>query len=1663
MAEFNLNTFLQDNSIQLEDTENVAPSLSTGFDLNTFLENNSITTIEQEADEYTESEAYAHAAWLGLSDTGRGVLQFMGIAEEGMQEDKAILKALEKKYGSGITATYIGGMIADPVGWVVPVAKARTVGKLAWEGAKWGGLAGGLGYVDEEEGQTRLRNFGMGAATGAVAAPVFGKAIQGAGKIKDLVMNKNADEIFDNPVAALAEIGEAPSSMAQNIKSAYIKPFQRGDSSDKDRTNWAHRVVFSNPGVFLGGATGGALGGAQQEHDSPAANIFGWTVAGAAMGATGFRAVGAIGPGQSTNTFLGRMAKGEGGIADYMGNAFIENHGLKTKFADVIKMKEDNFADANNIGYQFLDIAAQMQKLSKEENQLLYQFLDGRLGKTDLTPDLLTIGEESRKAITAAGQRLVDVGALDKNVWESNIKKYIHRSYLKHLPEGARPSAFRQIWANDNVRLMADELRMRGKVQEFVRPKEGVDAWRKEKAAEGWEFLKGTAKEKRKDAFRYDYTLEQRAEMGEIEHAAFAMLETGKLYNNDIAALGLYNDVFKAHARIDAKGIKALDKEANKMLNNGRFPDEDARNAWVKERTPEQALAVDEEEILRLGLRQVPETKLKGSKINLFGKLSGSYIPKEIYDDLIAFKNTVSKYDEGSALSKTSRKLFQTYRLGNQMWKRSKTSWNPTVHTNNIMSNMILMDLLDVPYKYLNVGRHVFTKKGRELLNSKYDNLYSDLTKHGVLDQGLATKELGFASNQWADAYQDKILKGINSPEEIVEGSARIANKIYKQVRNPLNPVKKGLKKLDDSATSIYQKEDQMFRIALYKHRLDEGMKKMSSTIGSPEYSKELELLKRNAAKQAKRGFIDYDIQAPGIKVLRETFNPFISYTYRVIPLLAEAATLRPMKFAKWAAIGYGLNFVGRELSESNEEAERGMMSSQALQHMFGVPFMPYTTIKMPDRVGKLFTMGFDEDPLTGKKFPNRSTYLNTSRWIPGGDVLGLTGQAGAEGMRIPGLPAPLQPSGGLMGDIFFSLVMGQDAFTGKKINSVQEGEASALMARSKHLLRKLTPNNPLIGDFGLFPDEQSFRSYSQRKIIRALNSGEARGRLPGRHDLPVLQAVAQTIGIKMHPFEPRVEEQLRTFEYKNKVSRFKSEARRIQRQVYSGVMSSEDGANEIDELQQELEEVLFRYRKMSKSASKAKGYKSGGVIEEVEAGEEPSGRDLAIQMAELEGEYGPHQWGGWKGGSTEEEEEEEGPSLAHRDLATQMAELEGQISGVTPGASRTSGMSEEETLVAEVLPGTGTALDIGYLSESIEEGDAWDIGVYSLILAAGLIPSMGLAKPIIKKGASKLKAAIKNNDELAQEVSKVVDEVGETKQLVNPLESIDIPQNTVPAYKLFRTKRRTEEMFPLFVRTDEGVPVGIWTDAQVGTLTKAGKVVSKIGDLAYRPGWHAGDYISATHIGGKATKGPTKKTLQKQANTLFKEGKFPNTKARDAWVEERLSRVDYRKADEVWAEVEMPNDFDWQSTANSRASIVKEGPRKGLINVAEAHITDQIPKGGFYRYKTNPNMEGNWLIGGSMKVNKRLSPEESIAIQKATGIFDLPHLPELIKQKGLTLDKLTGTAVKELKTYYPETLKEVLEEWVKLNSKVKVGELEKHFSKEVSRVVKRFIKERAN
>ena len=180
------------------------------------------------------------------------------------------------------------------------------------------------------------------------------------------------------------------------------------------------------------------------------------------------------------------------------------------------------------------------------------------------------------------------------------------------------------------------------------------------------------------------------------------------------------------------------------------------------------------------------------------------------------------------------------------------------------------------------------------------------------------------------------------------------------------------------------------------------------------------------------------------------------------------------------------------------------------------------------------------------------------------------------------------------------------------------------------------------------------------------------------------------------------------------------------------------------------------------------------------------------------------------------------------------------------------------------------------------------------------------------------------------------------------------VPIKTIRAFKLFRT--RGGKLHPLYVLATKAIPVGEWIDAEEGIRTPDGKVKSRLGSLHYRPGFHSGDLPMATHIGGKSQKG--------------------------------LKAPDYRPADQVWAEVELPDDVDWQAEANRRGYN-----SKGKFVAGRAEISDQIPVGGCYRYKTNPNMSGWWLISGSMRVLRVLTDDEVKAINDAAGVADLPRL----------------------------------------------------------------------
>ena len=88
----------------------------------------------------SREDAMKFAASMGFSDTYRGIKQFVGFGEEEMKADQEKLNRIfaNKEYGRSALGAYMGGVVADPFGWVIPVAKAKSVSSLVKQGITFG-------------------------------------------------------------------------------------------------------------------------------------------------------------------------------------------------------------------------------------------------------------------------------------------------------------------------------------------------------------------------------------------------------------------------------------------------------------------------------------------------------------------------------------------------------------------------------------------------------------------------------------------------------------------------------------------------------------------------------------------------------------------------------------------------------------------------------------------------------------------------------------------------------------------------------------------------------------------------------------------------------------------------------------------------------------------------------------------------------------------------------------------------------------------------------------------------------------------------------------------------------------------------------------------------------------------------------------------------------------------------------------------------------------------------------------------------------------------------------------------------------------------------------------------------------------------------------------
>lgn len=178
-------------------------------------------------------------------------------------------------------------------------------------------------------------------------------------------------------------------------------------------------------------------------------------------------------------------------------------------------------------------------------------------------------------------------------------------------------------------------------------------------------------------------------------------------------------------------------------------------------------------------------------------------------------------------------------------------------------------------------------------------------------------------------------------------------------------------------------------------------------------------------------------------------------------------------------------------------------------------------------------------------------------------------------------------------------------------------------------------------------------------------------------------------------------------------------------------------------------------------------------------------------------------------------------------------------------------------------------------------------------------------------------------------------------------------------AYKLFTiNKLHKGKLFPLYVNSNKSTPMNKWVKAEPGPIEN-GKVKSKLGLLCYRPAWHLTDLPIATHIGVKGSSG----------------------------------KIEYMKPNTVWCECEYSDAVNYQNEANNR------GMRKGKLVPKLAYL-DFVPVNGFYKYKTSPNMRGEWILAGEIKINKVLTDKEVEQILINNGIVPMPRYNGELKIK---------------------------------------------------------------
>jgi hypothetical protein len=372
-----------------------------------------------------------------------------------------------------------------------------------------------------------------------------------------------------------------------------------------------------------------------------------------------------------------------------------------------------------------------------------------------------------------------------------------------------------------------------------------------------------------------------------------------------------------------------------------------------------------------------------------WGDMGGKIVPGEVW---VAINDMADRNPMGPSW----------YNNSLTAWKSSKTVWNLGTQLTNVLSNVTLMMFHGIPLR---------TALDAANLLVRYEISPMSLTKE-QRDAVVAFEKSGamlgnFANTEIKKVYADALAESLSPIKEDstlnkVTGMMNLEQNLVKRLQQSGRTAKDKALWVHNGMVAAYNMGDNVFRFAAFLQR--------AGTLSKQRKEKTLsEQTMFDAGLYAKAAFIDYDIDAHGIKLARQTVMPFVSYTYGIVPVLARIVATKPWLIANTFATMALLDMAAAALAGDDDEEIRKLGPKDMEDRIFG--FGPSTHIRLP-------FFGDSENPV----------YLRWGDYVP----MASSVQGGMPNsfMGIESWPQGLSPS-----NPFFTLGMtmfGLDAYRGQ-------------------------------------------------------------------------------------------------------------------------------------------------------------------------------------------------------------------------------------------------------------------------------------------------------------------------------------------------------------------------------------------------------------------------------------------------------------------------------------------------------------------------------------------------------------------------------------------------------------------------------------------------------